>query len=397
MPAADSLALRVILTALVAIGPLSTDLYLPALPTLVRVFNAEVSQVQLTLSVFMVGFAVSQLVYGPLSDRFGRRPVILGGLLLFFAASIGCGLAANVEQLIVGRFFQALGGCAGPVVGRAVVRDVFGRERSATVLAYMATAMALAPAVGPLIGGALTEHVGWRANFALLSVFALVLFTASHRVLAESNVNRDPDALKPERLLANYLTLLRDREYMGYVAVNTATFCGLFAFISGSSFLLVSRLGLSPTEFGLSFSAVVVSFMAGSFTAGRLSARLGGVRMIRIGATLSASAGLIGVSLSLSGSLYIPAIIGPMGLFIFGAGLTMPNAAAGAAANYPAMAGLASSLLGFVQMSVAAAVGGLVGALHDGSSLPMMGALMGAGAASAFAAWLMIVPKRPKR
>lgn len=394
MPITDTMALRVLLTALVAIGPLSTDLYLPALPTLVHVFNAEVSQVQLTLSVFMAGFAASQLLYGPMSDRFGRRPVILGGLTLFFFASIACSMAANIEQLIIGRFFQALGGCVGPVVGRAVVRDVFGRDRAATVLAYMATAMALAPAVGPLLGGALTEHIGWRANFAVLTLFAATLYLCAVKLLDESNRHLDPDALKPDRLLANYLTLLRDREYLGYVAATSATFCGLFSFISGSSFLLVSRLGLSPTEYGLSFSLVVMGFMGGSFSAGRFSARVGGVKMIRIGSLLAAFAGMVGAGLAFAGQMHVAAIIAPMVVFIFGAGLTMPNAAAGAAANYPTMAGLASALLGFVQMTAAAAAGGMVGLLHDGSSVPMMSVLALSGLGSAGAGWLLVGVRR---
>lgn len=389
MPVADSPGLRILLTALVAIGPLSTDLYLPALPVLVKVFGASVSTVQLTLSVFMAGFAASQLVYGPLSDRFGRRPVILGGMAVFFIATVACAFAPSIEALIVARFFQALGGCVGPVVGRAVVRDVFGRDRAASVLAYMATAMAVAPAVGPLIGGLLTEHIGWRANFVALSIFGAAVGLVAFRLLGESNVHRDPHALRPGRLAANYLTLLRDRAYLGFVAATASVFCGMFAFISGSSFLLVTGLGLSPTEYALCFASVVVAFMGGSFSAGRLSGRLGFVRMIRVGTALATVGGLIGLGLALAGSMQAPSIIAPMALFIFGAGLTMPNATAGAVANYPTMAGLASSLMGFVQMALSAGVGAAVGALDDGTSLPMMGALAASGVAAAAAGWLV--------
>lgn len=397
MPVVDSPGLRILLTALVAIGPLSTDLYLPSLPALVTVFGTDVSTVQLTLSVFMAGFAASQLVYGPLSDRFGRRPVILGGMAVYFVATVACALAPSIEALIVARFFQALGGCVGPVVGRAVVRDVFGRDRAASVLAYMATAMAVAPAVGPLFGGLLTEHVGWRANFVFLSLFGAVLGLIAFRLLGESNVHRDPHALRPGRLAANYLTLLRDRAYLGYVASTAAAFCGLFAFISGSSFLLVNGLGLSPTEYALCFSSVVLGFMGGSFSAGRLSGRFGFVRMIRVGVALSLAGGLIGLGLAVAGEMRVVAIIAPMGLFIFGAGLTMPNATAGAVANYPTMAGLASSLMGFVQMTAAAALGAAVGLLDDGTSLPIMGALALSGVAAAAAGWSLPLPPERRR
>lgn len=395
MPVVDSPGLRILLTALVAIGPLSTDLYLPSLPVLVTVFGADVSTVQLTLSVFMAGFAASQLVYGPLSDRFGRRPVILGGMAVYFAATVACALAPSIEALIVARFFQALGGCVGPVVGRAVVRDVFGRDRAASVLAYMATAMAVAPAVGPLFGGVLTEHIGWRANFVFLSIFAAVLGLCAVRMLGESNQHRDPHALRPGRMAANYLTLLRDRAYVGFVCATAAVFCGMFAFISGSSFLLVSGLGLSPTEYALCFAMVVVSFMGGSFSAGKLSGRFGFVRMIRAGSILSLAGGVIGLALALAGEMHVVSIIAPMGLFIFGAGLTMPNATAGAVANYPTMAGLASSLMGFVQMAAAAAVGAVVGLADDGTSLPIMAALAVSGVAAALAG--LSLPRLPQR
>lgn len=390
MPIADSLTLRVLLTMLAAFGPLSTDLYLPSLPILVRVFETDVSTVQLTLSVFMAGFAMSQLVHGPLSDRFGRRPVILGGLAVFIVASLWCAVASSINELIVARFLQALGGCVGPVVGRAVVRDVFGRERSAAVLAYMATAMALAPAVGPLVGGVLTAAFDWHANFFLLAAIAVVVLAVTWRVLEESNMHRDPRALEPSRLIGNYLTLLRDRAYIGFAVTSTLVFCGLFSFISGSSFLLVTQLGLTPVEYGMSFAVVVAGFMGGSYAAGRLTGRFGVVRMIRAGATLSALGGAIGLGLALTIPLHVAGVILPMALFIFGAGLTMPNAMAGAIANYPTMAGVASSLMGFVQMTCAALAGFAVGALDNGLATPMMGALALAGFAAAAVGWLVV-------
>lgn len=390
MPIADSLTLRVLLTMLAAFGPLSTDLYLPSLPILVQVFDTDVSTAQLTLSVFMAGFALSQLVHGPLSDRFGRRPVILGGLAVFIVASLWCAVASSINELIVARFLQALGGCVGPVVGRAVVRDVFGRERSAAVLAYMATAMGLAPAVGPLVGGVLTAAFDWHANFFLLAAIAVVVLAVTWRVLGESNMHRDSRALEPARLIGNYLTLLRDRAYIGFAMTSTLVFCGLFSFISGSSFLLVTQLGLTPVQYGVSFAVVVTGFMGGSYAAGRLTGRFGVVRMIRAGTALAALGGAIGLGLALTTPLHVAGVILPMALFIFGAGLTMPNAMAGAIANYPTMAGVASSLMGFVQMTCAALAGFIVGMLDNGAAAPMMGALALAGAAAAAVGWLVV-------
>ncbi|WP_042696073.1 multidrug effflux MFS transporter, partial [Azospirillum sp. B506] len=261
MPRPDSLSIRILLTALVAFGPLSTDLYLPSLPALVRIFGTDVATVQLTLSIFLVGFAVSQLVYGPMSDRFGRRPTLLVGVSIYLVASAVCAMTSSIEALIAARFFQALGACCGPVVARAVVRDVFGRDRAATVLAYMSMAMALAPAVGPMLGGVLTEGFGWRANFVLLTIFACGILGTIWSMLDETNTHRDEEALQPGRLAANYLLLLRNRGFVGYVLVVAFSYSGIFSFISGSSFVLIEQLHLTPAQYGAGFGAVVLGYM----------------------------------------------------------------------------------------------------------------------------------------
>lgn len=392
MPRPDSLSIRVLLTALVAFGPLSTDLYLPSLPALVRVFDTDVATVQLTLSIFLVGFAVSQLVYGPMSDRFGRRPTLLVGVTIYLAASAVCAMTSSIDALIAARFFQALGACCGPVVARAVVRDVFGRDRAATVLAYMSMAMALAPAVGPMLGGILTEWFGWRANFMLLTVFACGILAAVWSMLGETNAHRDEEALRPGRLAANYLLLMRNRGFVGYVLVVAFSYSGIFSFISGSSFVLIGQLHLTPAQYGASFGAVVLGYMLGTFLAGRLTPRLGGARMIRIGTLLSLGGGLVGGVLALAGVLHLLAIVVPVFLFILGAGLTLPNATANAVGPYPTMAGLASSLLGFAQMAIAAVIGIVVGHMNDGTALPMMGAIGLVGLGALLAHRLLVIP-----
>lgn len=397
MPRSDSLAIRVLLTALVAFGPLSTDLYLPALPTLVRVFDTDIATVQLTLSVFLVGFAVSQLVYGPMSDRFGRRPTLLVGVAIYLVASAACAMTADIHGLIVARFFQAVGACCGPVVARAVVRDVFGRDRAATVLAYMSMAMTLAPAVGPIFGGVLTELFGWRANFVFLTGFAVAILAAVWGLLGETNLNRDAEALQPGRMAANYAMLLRSRAFIGYVLVVAFAYSGIFSFISGSSFVLIGRLHLTPSQFGLSFATVVLGYTVGSFLAGRLTGKMGGAWMIRTGTALSLAGGLIGTALAAADIVHVAAIVGPVFLFILGTGLTLPNATANAVGPYPTMAGLASSLLGFAQMAIAAAIGIAVGHLHDGTPLPMMGAIGAVALGALLAHRLLVIPATDAR
>lgn len=375
-----------LLIGLVSFGPLSTDLYLPSLPQIGERFAADPGQVQLTLSVFLAGFAISMLGYGPLSDRFGRRPVLIGALVLYTLASIACMLATSIEALIVARFFQALGGCAGPVLGRAIVRDVHGAERSAQVLSTLAMAMALAPAIGPVLGGVLTQAYGWTANFVLLSLFGVVMLLGVLLQLQETNRHLDREALRPFQFLANYRSLVRQRTYVGYVGVVTCGYAAIFSFISGSSFTLIDGLGLSPLQFGFCFSAVVLGFMAGSFLASRLHGSMATDRQIRLGTQVMLLAGCLSAGLAWAGVHSIASIVGPMALVLIGCGLTLPNSMARGIAPFPRMAGAASALMGFVQMAGAALVGLFVGAFQDGSPHAMATAiaLCGLGAALSY-------------
>jgi DHA1 family bicyclomycin/chloramphenicol resistance-like MFS transporter len=373
-PAPDSLAVAVLLTMVVALGPVSTDLYLPSLPAIRDALGTDEPNVQLTLSGFLVAFALCQLVHGPLSDRFGRRPVLIGGLFLYLAASVLCMLAPSIGWLVAGRFLQALGACVGPVVGRAVVRDVYGRERAAKVLAYMGAAMALAPAIGPVLGGAAV------AGTLLL--------------LAETNRHRNPEATRPGRLLANYRLLVGDRTYLGYVAMLTSGYAGLFAFISGSSFVFIDYHGLSETAFGFCFAAAVGGYMAGTLLSGRLSGRLRLERLATVGALLTAGAGTMLAVLGIAGIDSVAAILMPMAVYMAGIGFVMPNATAGAIGPFPAMAGAAAALAGFCTYGFAAIWGNVAARLHDGTPLVMTCAIGIAGLAT-LAAERLIVPRRP--
>ncbi len=387
---ADTVEVAVIVTLCVALGPLATDLYLPSLPAIGRAFESSVAETQLTLSVFLIGFAVCQLVYGPLADRFGRRPVMLTGMAIFLAASVFCAFAWSLEVLLVGRLLQALGICAGPVLGRAVVRDAWGADRSARILAYTGSAMAIAPAVGPIIGGVLEQNFGWRASFAALTVFSLALLLFVLLRLPETNKTPDPYALRPLRIAGNFAILLRHRSYLGYALVTALGYAGLFAFISGSSFLLIDALGVSPQNFGFCFAVVIVGYVVGSFACGRLSERFGAERLISTGIAVVLLAAALGMFFSLAGILSLWSVIGATTLYFLGAGFLLPNAVAGALRHYPHMAGSASSLMGFIQMSIAALLGVAVGLLHDGTHLPMASAIAVASFGIA-AAWLGLV------
>ena len=379
----------VLLTLAVALGPMSTDFYLPSLPSLVDYFATDVAQVQLTLSVFLTGFAVGQLFYGPLSDRFGRRPVMLAGVAIFTLASVACMLSTSIEMLIAARLAQAIGACAGPVLARAVVRDVYGREGAARMLALIGAAMALAPLIGPIIAGYLTVWFGWQSSFLVLTLYGLVILFGILAALAETNPHLG-EATSPAQMLRNYRAFLRSRAWLGYVLCNSATYAGLFAFISGSSFVFIEVLGLPPHLFGACFAAAVSGYIAGTMFSARVVMRLGIDRMVLSGAAICALAGLTMAGLAFAGVETVWSVLTPMMLFCVGVGLVMPNSMAGAIGPFPTMAGAASALLGFIQMTFAAAVGIGVGAAFDGTARPMAItiAIMGLGALAAY--WLMV-------
>ncbi|HMW16394.1 MAG TPA: multidrug effflux MFS transporter [Accumulibacter sp.] len=356
-----SYSLLFLLTTLVASGPLATDLYLPALPTIVKAFDSNPSAVQLTLSVFLAGFACGQIIYGALSDRFGRRPLMLGGMLIYCLASLACVFAASIEALVALRFVQALGACAGPVLGRAIVRDLWGATDSARIIAYLGSAMAIAPLFAPTLGGIVTAASGWQANFILLTILSLAQIVAVSLWLPESNVHRHDAALDFRQMVGNFGRLLRDRRYLGYLSTLSFSFSALFAFISASSFLLIDGHGLSPHVYGMSFGVVVAGYLLGSLISGRLVRRRGSADLLRKGVWLGALAGATMLALEWAGVRSLPAILGPMFFCTAACGLVMPNTIAQALAPYPNLAGSASALMGCTQMCVAALVGVAVG------------------------------------
>jgi DHA1 family bicyclomycin/chloramphenicol resistance-like MFS transporter len=391
----NSFPVTALLTALVALGPISTDLYLPSLPSLARYFAVGVDDIQLTLSVFLVGLATAQLVYGPLSDRFGRRPVLLVGLAIYVVASFVCMLAPSVPVLVAARFVQAVGACVAPVLGRAVVRDVHGREGAARVLAYMSAAMALAPAIGPILGGFLEEWFGWRSNFLALVLYGSGGLVAAWRILPETNKAPDPQAAQFLRILLGYRGFLNHRAYVGYVLCCAFAYSGIFAFISGSSYVLQEVVGLGPIGFGLCFAGVVVGYIIGTVVAGRLSRRLGIDRLVAVGAGIGVAGGMLLLTLALAATAQSAIggallIVGPMLIFMIGVGLVLPNSIAGAIGPFPRAAGAASALLGFTQMTVAAVIGIAVAALYNGSSVPMAATVATVAVGMLLAFWLLV-------
>ncbi|HSD55308.1 MAG TPA: multidrug effflux MFS transporter [Burkholderiales bacterium] len=373
-------ALIVYCAGIFSLLALASDLYLPALPAIRTALGATDALAQLTLSAFAIGFGTAQLAYGPMSDRFGRRPVLLTGLALFMLGSIAAVLAPSIEMLVGARFFQGIGACSGPVIGRAIVRDVFDPVRGARALAQIMMLVVLVPMFAPLFGGYLTVWVGWRATFGLMLVCGLVLWIATWSLLAESSRHFDATATNFLQLLRNARTIYTNHTFFAYAVCFTVTYAGLFFFLSASAFVLIEVLHVRPQDFGLWFIIPVAGNFIGSFVCSRLTRRFALAALLGAGAGCTATGGLLMLALAAAGVAHPLAIFGPMMLYLFGHAFINPVCLAAAVAPFPKIAGTASALLGCTQLVVAAVVGQLfMRRFFDGAPIQLAAAVAFAG------------------
>lgn len=390
--------LTALLTLLVSLGPVSISFYTPSLPDIAARLGVDAAEVQLTMTTFLAGFAAGQLLYGPLSDRFGRRPVLLGGLVLYIAASLACAMTESILALQVGRFAQGFAACAGPVIGRAVVRDLYDGKTMARVFSIIGTAVAIAPAVGPTLGGVVQELFGWQASFLSVAAIGVLLAGVAAARLGESNRDLNLDAMRPVRLALIYGGLLGNRSFMGYVLVSACIFGGIFSYHAIGPFLYIDMIGLKPVEFGALAFVAVPCYAAGSFLSGRLVQRMAERSLMGCGFVAVLSGGAL--VLLLSGELTVLRVLGPMMLYSFGFGMVLPVATAGALQPFPRVAGSASAAMGAIQMSTGALASLAVawvaaiapaGPGGAGAAAPLGWLAMVLGA-SATIAYLLLVP-----
>jgi DHA1 family bicyclomycin/chloramphenicol resistance-like MFS transporter len=375
-------ALTVLLAALTAIGPLTTDMYLPSLPDIARLLGATTAQTQLTISSYLVGFAVGQILYGPFADRHGRKPVLMGAMALYCAASLACALSTSIEMLIAARAFQALGGAGGIVLARAIVRDLYSGARAGRELSLIGAVMALAPVFAPLIGGVLQTAFGWRSVFFTLVGGGLVGAAIVWPLLPETLAQRAAEPVSPASMFRSYRVVARNPAYLAYLGLATTSFAGLFAWISGSSFVLQYLYGLTPFEFGVAFAVGSVGYMAGTTLAARLVMRHGVDATLGFGAAVMAGGGIAMVLAVASGLAAAAALVLPMALYLSGLGMVLPQAIAGAMTPFPERAGAASAFLGFVQQSAAALCGAVVGMLLGATAWPLAAMIAAMGCAT---------------
>jgi DHA1 family bicyclomycin/chloramphenicol resistance-like MFS transporter len=383
-------AVVALLAVLIAFLPLSTDLYLPTLPGLAAHFAVSPAAAQVTLSVFIGGFALTQLLAGPLSDRFGRRPVVLGGATAYLAGSVLAALAGSLDVLLVGRALQAVGACCTVVCARAILRDRFDPAMGARRLAQAMSWVALMPITAPVIGGFVFVQFGWRAAFWMMAAFALAALVACARLLRESHLRPDRAAMRPGPMLANYVTVMRSPAWLAFTLIGTAMYWALFAFLSESSFVFTTLYGLSPTAFGLAVSTITTGFLVGTLTARRVLPRVGIQRTLTLATSIAAGAGLLMLALVLAGVDHLAATLAPQFVFVFAHGLSQSAWQAGSVAPFARQAGAAAALTGFVQNVVAAGVALLTGVLHDGTVLPMAAMCASGGLAALLVAHTLV-------
>ena len=372
--------LTTLLGVLIGLTALGMDLFLPSVPAIAQAFDAEPGSAQLTVTTYLLGLAAGQFAWGPLADRFGRRPVLLVALGLFFVSSAACASAGSLTSVVLLRFAQGAAMSSGPVIARCVVRDLAAHEQAAQLLGRMTIVFGFFPVAGPLIGAQVLTLAGWTAVFWFYAAFALALLATVALGFPETAPAERP-AISPARIAARYATLLGDRRFVAPLATALCAQMGILAFVATSSLVLVQAMRLTPTAFSLLFAAVMLGQMIGGFAGSRLVVRLGIERMVRLGAGIVLVAGTALAILVYAGVSHWSAIVLPMLGYIFGCALLIPNATAAALTPFPQMAGAASSLLGVLPFALGALVSAALGAAFDGTARPLALAVAVAGAA----------------
>jgi MFS transporter, DHA1 family, multidrug resistance protein len=384
--------LLALLIAMTGVGSLSLNILVPAIPSMVVKFATEPANVQLTVSLYLLGLAVAQLIFGPLSDRFGRRPVVLAGLALATVASTAAIFAANIASLITARVVQSLGASTGQTIGRAIIRDLYDREQAASMIGLVTSVVVLMPMAAPLIGGILDTLFGWESIFVFTTILSLTVFVWAVIALPET---RKGSTAPGERghFRADLAALASSPRFFGYALCAGLGSAPFFSFLGGAPHVVVSMLGRTSAEYGLWFFVPSVGFMAGNFAVSRLTARFGINALIWWGVVLT----IVGCLINVLVYVAIPgwdmaAIFLPQIMIGFGNGLLLPTSVAGAVSIRPQVAGTASGMTGFIQMAIGAAAAQLGGHIvaHASNALPMMLLMLAFGVATAGAVFTLV-------
>jgi DHA1 family bicyclomycin/chloramphenicol resistance-like MFS transporter len=370
--------------AITACGTLGMHLIIPALPDTARALAVSAGTVQLTITLYLIGLAIGQLLYGPVSDRFGRRPVLLGGLALFTLAGIATTAAPNAWMLVIARILQSIGACSGLVLGRAMVRDSATADRAAAQLAMLTLVMSAAPAIAPVLGGYAAAWFGWRAAFALLAVIGAITLACAVLLLPETNALQS--SARASMLLGS-LRLFRSRAFCGYVLGGACTTTSFYAFMAASPFILVDLLHQPTERVGLYYLLLMAGVAAGGLSANRLAGRIRAQTALRLANSFAIAGAACFMLTDLTGWLNVATVIAPVVVFMIGAGMASPFALSGAVSVNPHAIGAASGLYGFTQMAYGALCTVIVEVWHPGSvftvaAVLLVSALLGQAALS---------------
>ncbi len=368
----NSLSFILFVGGLLAFGPLTLEMYVPTLPLVAEAFGVGAGPAQLTVSVYLAGFAIGQLVSGPLVDVFGRRPLLLGGMVLIAAASAICIVAPSIDSLTIARFVQALAVSVGQVAGRAVIRDTHDPAGTARMLAFTMVVIGLTSAITPVAGGFLAVWLGWEVVFALHVVLALIFFVLIWRRFTETIPVRESLSRQVAITRRGMVRLIADRVFLSYTASICFMFGSMFTFISAGAFMFVEVLGMAPAHFGFVFTAISGSLALGSFLAGSLARRVDRRRMFVAAAVAVATISVAMAGIGWAGGASIAVLIVLLGAIGFAMGFVVALGMAGALAPHPEVAGTASALIGFSQGTFAAGMSAAAGLLFDGTVMSVL-------------------------
>ncbi|WP_069045887.1 Bcr/CflA family efflux MFS transporter [Hydrogenophaga sp. RAC07] len=384
------------LSLLLGLQPIATDLYLPALPALTEGFGAAMSQAQLTLTALLLAFGVSQMFWGPLSDRFGRRPILLIGMSAFVVASVGSTFSPSIEQLIVWRAVQGAAMGAGVMCARAVVRDLYAPTEGARMMSKGLTGLGVIACASAPLGGFLSDLLGWRLSLMAVAVFGAITLAVIAWRFKETLAAKNPRALQPGMLLGTWVQIARHPTFWAFALLSAASYCGLFTFLAASPFVFIQVLGLSKTAYGLTMMTMSLSYIVGTFICRRLLLAFGVRRTVALAAVLTLAGGTSMGVLALLEVRSAWAIMLPFYLFMMGHGVHQPCGQSGAVGPFPQAAGAASALAGFIMMIAAFVVGGWLGqslaAIQAGTGtvLPLTNGIWFWSVLIALAAWTLV-------
>jgi MFS transporter, DHA1 family, multidrug resistance protein len=378
------------LSLLLGIQPVTTDLYLPALPAMTTSFGAPTSQAQLTLSALLLAFGCSQLVWGPLSDRFGRRPILLCGLAAYTLASIGSVLAPSMALLIVWRVLQGAAMGAAVMGARAIVRDLYLPADGARIMSKGASGLGVLAAISAPLGAVLAEWLGWRAALLAVTVFGAFALALVALKFQETLGQKNLQALRPANVLRIWLVIFSNPTFLAFSALSGASYAGLFTFLAASSFVFIKVLGLSRPQYGAVMFFMCFSYLVGTFLCRRLLVRFGVRKTVALAACLSLTGGTLMGALAWAGVSNVWAVMLPYFIYMVGHGVHQPCGQSGAIGPFPQAAGAASALNGFLMMLVAFAMGGWLGTHMDGTVLPLTNGVWFWSILIALSAWTLV-------